>query len=97
MMPHSFTRARAGDDRDARIARLLDRLLDGLEAALAELTSPLPVTGGAIDRARLGEAIRRAMRSECAVLLCRHARCRRAGVCRGRPCAVLAEPQEPSL
>jgi hypothetical protein len=68
------------DDGEARERRLRGQILDGIEATLTELAQPHP----------LSAAIDRAVRAQCAAVLCRHAMCRRARRCRGQPCKALA-------
>ena len=68
------------DDIYTRIRRISDRILDGVEETLDDLAQPH----------ELHAAIERVVLAQCAALLCRHARCRRAQRCRRTPCAAPA-------
>ena len=70
------------DDPNARELRIRRRILDGIEQTLDEIARS--------DRLRA--AAERAALAHYAALLCRHARCRRAGRCRRQPCAVPSAP-----
>jgi hypothetical protein len=81
--------AHPDDDVDARIRRISDRILDGIEETLTELAQPR-VLGTAIEGGHILDEARRAVQARYAALLCPQARCRRANRCRRQPCVVPA-------
>lgn len=73
---------------DARVRRISDRILDGIEQTLDELAQPDAL------RAAIQRAAEREMEAQASALLCRHALCRRAQRCRRQPCAVPVAAQQ---
>lgn len=80
MTSHTIDTAHSDDDIDARIRNISDRILDGVEETLDDLAQPH----------QLHAAIERVVLAQCAAMVCRHARCRRAQRCRRTPCAAPA-------
>ena len=70
------------DDFDARRARIIGRILDGVEQRLDELEQP------AVARSLLHASIARVVHAHIAPLSCGLALCQRARRCRGNPCTV---------
>lgn len=87
MTPHSIEPAARDDDFKARERRIRRKILDGIEETLDELAQPRGLHA-AIEPEQISNEARRAMRAQCAALLCRQALCRRAKRCRRHPCAV---------